>query len=436
MTTAAMTPGMNQESVPARVGGAADPGFRVVVFGLPTDREALLRELRRELGLNPVDSRIHVHHLPGIVPDRLSREDAERVAAAIRSIGGDAAAIRAEDWPDLNRAPTVHHVRCTDCGLEVVSQAGTSVELTPWARIRVISVADVPLDGVQHFMAPRTTVIRATPRIKDAQLETRTLRGAEMWIVCDNPWQAFRIDHREMNYEYLGGRLTGSAAANFELFLKDIVERTPHARLTATAQAFIEHARADKRRYASAEEHRKAVELESAREKARCEVEEPSTTDSAREEALMTALPIASPTGLQEAHSALHREIDDMKAWCHEAEEIGQPRFGQLGIRLQALRDHVAGHFAAEERGGYMSPVVSADPRFAVPAEELLAEHARILTRFDEVAAKLAQTPAGYTCWSEGQHDICSVLADLERHEHAENELWQSAFEVETGVGD
>jgi hypothetical protein len=151
----------------------------------------------------------------------------------------------------------------------------------------------------------------------------------------------------------------------------------------------------------------------------------------------MTSLPIAStPTGLQEAHTALHQEIDDMKAWCHEAEQIGQPRFGQLGIRLKALRDHVAGHFAAEERGGYMSPVVAADPQFAVPAEELLAEHARILKRFDEVAAKLAQTPAGYTCWSEGQRDICSVLADLERHEHAENELWQSAFEVETGVSD
>jgi hypothetical protein len=151
----------------------------------------------------------------------------------------------------------------------------------------------------------------------------------------------------------------------------------------------------------------------------------------------MTALPIASsPTGLQEAHASLHKEIDDMKTWCHEVEEIGQPRFGQLGLRLKVLRDHVAGHFAAEERGGYMSPVVAADPRFAVPAEELLAEHARILKRFDEVAAKLAGTPAGYTCWSEGQRDICSVLADLERHEHAENELWQSAFEVETGVSD
>lgn len=151
----------------------------------------------------------------------------------------------------------------------------------------------------------------------------------------------------------------------------------------------------------------------------------------------MTTSPVtAASSGLQEAHIALHREIDALKEWCHEAEEIGQPRFGQLGILLQTLRDHVAEHFAEEERGGYMSPLVAADPRFAVPAEELLAEHARILMRFDELAANLAKSPAGYGCWSEGQRDIGSVLADVERHEHAEKELGRSEFDDETGLSD
>jgi hypothetical protein len=276
---------MNQKPGVAEAGRTPDLGFRVVVFGPPTDREALLRELRRELGLHPVDSRIHVRHLPGILPDRLDREDAERVADAIRRIGGDVAVIPADDWPDLSRAPTVHHVRCTDCGLEVVSQAGTSAELIPWEHLRLISVADVPLDGVRHFVAPRTTVIRVTPRIKDARLETRTVRGAEMWIVCENPFRAFRIDHREMNYEYLGGSLTGSAAVNFEVFLKDIVQHAPHAQLTPVARAYIKRAPAEQWRYVSAEEHRTRVQLAAARLKSRSALEEPSTTDSSTEEA-------------------------------------------------------------------------------------------------------------------------------------------------------
>jgi hypothetical protein len=418
-----------------RVVGAPQAVFGVVIFGLPAEREALLRALRRELKLNGVDGRIQLHHLPGMLPERLSRADAERVAAAVRAVGADAGVLSADEWPDFGHAPTVHHVRCAECGLEIASLSGTSAELIPWRNVSLISVADVPLGGVQHFVAPRTAVIRATPRIKEAGLEG-LLRGAEMWIVCNGPFRAFRINHREMNYEYLGGRLSSSSAVNFELLLNDIVEHAPQARLTRTTQAFVQHAHAHQWRYASAEEHRQQVELEAARMKTPA-VEQPSTTDSSRKEALMTALPIASsPTGLQEAHGALHREIDEMKAWCHEAEEIGQPRFGQLGIRLKTLREHVAGHFAQEERGGYMSPIVAADPRFAIPVEELLAEHARLLQRFDQVAAKLAETPAGYACWSEGQRDICSVLADLERHEHAENELWQSAFEVETGVGD
>jgi hypothetical protein len=160
-------------------------------------------------------------------------------------------------------------------------------------------------------------------------------------------------------------------------------------------------------------------------------------TNASSSEAIMTTSPsTATPGALQEAHALLHREIDDLREWCHEVKEIGQPRFGQLGLRLHALREHVAEHFAEEERGGYMSPVVAADPRFAAPAAELLAEHARILERFDAVAEQLAASPPRYGCWSEGENDLCSLLADLERHEHAEIELWQTALEVDTGVSD
>ena len=419
---------------PESAGRAPGAGYRVVVLEIPADRESLLRQLRRELDLNAIDSRIQLHHLPGVLPRGLSADDAGRVAAAIREAGGEAVVLTADEWPDLNRIPPSHHLRCTDCGLEVVSVDGVGASLIPWAHVRLISVADVPLEGVRHFVAPRTAVIRATPSIKEAQLETRTLRGAEMWIVSDRPFRAIRIDHREMNYEYLGRRLTGSAAANFRLFLEEVVSRAPHARLTPTTQAFLAHGGADHCRLASADEHRKQVALEAVRLRLRTETREHSPRN---EELSMTATHDASPTGgLHEAHAALHRDIDGLNEGCHEAEELGQPRCGQLGLRVKALRDHVAEHFAQEERGGYMSPVVAADPRFAAPAEELLGEHARILARFDDVVEKLGGSPCAYTCWSEGQRDICSVLSDLRRHEHAENELWQSAFDDESGGAD
>lgn len=419
---------------PVPAGHAPDARYRVVVLETPVDREALLRQLRRELDLNAIDSRIQLHHLPGMLPQGLSADNAERVAAAIRDAGGEAVVLTADEWPDLNRIPPAHHLRCTDCGLEVVAADGITASLIPWAHVRLISVADVPLEGVRHFVAPRTAVIRATPSIKDAQLETRTLHGAEMWIICDRPFRTIRIDHREMNYEYLGRRLTGSAAANFRLFLDDIVGHAPHLRLTPTTQAFLTHGGADHCRHASSDEHRKAVALEIVRLGLRTEMKERTPRN---QELIMTATHDASPTGgLHAAHDALHREIDALNEWCHEAEELGQPRFGQLGLRVKALEDIVAEHFAQEERGGYMAPVVAADPRFAVPAEELQAEHARILRRFDDVAEKLKGSPCGYTCWSEGQRDICSLLSDLRRHEHAENELWQSAFDEDPAAAD
>lgn len=139
---------------------------------------------------------------------------------------------------------------------------------------------------------------------------------------------------------------------------------------------------------------------------------------------------------LVELHDALQSEIDQLGAWLKEADEYGLPQFGQLGDRVSAIRNVVAEHFQLEDEGGYLAAPLVAAPELADRAAALHAEHSRLLAEFDALAAELRASPCKYDCWSAARHDFGQVLDHLRQHEHRENDLWQEAFEVESGTVD
>jgi hypothetical protein len=254
MATAAGSPILDEQMVPR-----ADRESRVVVFAVPDDTESLLSQFQQRLGITALDARIRLHALPGILPDTLSPQDAEALVGAIQQLGVDAQVLAAADCPDLSHAATVHHVRCSEFALEIVPNPGTAIESIGWDRVGVISVADVPLDGVHHATAPRTVMVRSSPRKNDAEVTT-PLHGVEMWIVCENPFRGLRIDHRAMNYEYLGPAISGSGELNFRSFAKDLVAHAWSAHLTPPARAFLAGAAIDRFRLDSQTTHRRLVE--------------------------------------------------------------------------------------------------------------------------------------------------------------------------------
>jgi hypothetical protein len=81
-----------------------------------------------------------------------------------------------------------------------------------------------------------------------------------MWIVCEDPYRALRVDHREMNYEYLGPALSGSGEVNFRSFAKDLVAHASSAYLTPPARAFLASGAIDRFRLDSQATHRRLVE--------------------------------------------------------------------------------------------------------------------------------------------------------------------------------
>ena len=61
----------------------------------------------------------------------------------------------------------------------------------------------------------------------------------EVIIVRRDPRIAFRVVENQMNYAYLGDRLSPSAAVNFPLFVADLVARADQAYIPESTRALL-----------------------------------------------------------------------------------------------------------------------------------------------------------------------------------------------------
>ncbi len=211
---------------------------RVVVFAAPDDPYALRDVLMKSLGLNAIDAQVHAHAVPGVLPDHLTQQQADALAQAILELGINAAAMPHDEIPDLRESEMVHHARCRETGLEIVEIHGDSECIVPWSDLKLISLGYVPGEQSHRYPADSATVFSTAPNSHCLPLDVPALSGPEVWMIRDNPFHAYLIDHSEMNYEYLGDRKTESATSNFRLFMDDVLQHAPRTYLTPATRAF------------------------------------------------------------------------------------------------------------------------------------------------------------------------------------------------------
>jgi hypothetical protein len=63
----------------------------------------------------------------------------------------------------------------------------------------------------------------------------------------------------------------------------------------------------------------------------------------------------------QEQASA-HQKVAQWRQWCHELCELGDPRFGEMGTRLEQIRNELSLHFAHEEQSRCFDEIVLTHP--------------------------------------------------------------------------
>ena len=135
-------------------------------------------------------------------------------------------------------------------------------------------------------------------------------------------------------------------------------------------------------------------------------------------------------------HGELMGEIAELRRWWDEVEQLGVPRFGEMGSRLKLLRDHLQSHFEIEEAGGYLAGVLAVAPRFSEEARRLCMQHRQLLNTLDSFIERLTALEPPFHGWDETREEFDGFLLQLHRHESAENEIIQSAFNQDAGTVD
>lgn len=241
--------------------GSVAADFRIVVFSLPDDLERLAQALITLPHMDMATARLQTHLLPGIMPHCYSHDTAVGVTAEIERCGGKATAVPACDVPDLTHAHQTHHVRPTENSLEAMDTSDKPLSCV-WSAISVISVGVLPSSAPSRFRSPSALSSGSSHRSWNEGVKIASKRRPEAFIVLSDGQPALNMASDEMNYEYLGGRLSTSSSANFKLLIQDVVSRAKGAWITPSTLAFLEHTPLPRSEFRSHEDFRRYTEFQ------------------------------------------------------------------------------------------------------------------------------------------------------------------------------
>ena len=203
-------------------------------------------------GMHPTDAVQWLARAPGLWPQALDEAEVRKLLDGLFEAQIAAEAWRADQFPELSPARTVHRAACLNEGFRIQGLRGEPTHWVPWDRIEMICAGRISAedeyrkDPSPRWPSPVVAGIRALALMKPspsgrrarAQRVPRDPVG-EALIVRREPRIAFRVVENQMNYAYLGDRLSQSAAENFPVFLADLCARAQDAYLTPSTRAIL-----------------------------------------------------------------------------------------------------------------------------------------------------------------------------------------------------
>ena len=209
--------------------------YRLVIFEPIVEPQPVRDLFGRAAGMHPTDAMQGIARAPGTWPWPMEETEVRQVLDGLYELGIAAEAWRADIFPELSPARTIHRAACLDEGFRAEGLRGEPTHWVPWDRVELICAGRIVReDEFRNIYTPRwpSTVVsgfRALVLLKPQPIG-RHARAAriprdpvgEVIIVRRDPRIAFRVVENQMNYAYLGPRLAQSAAENFPIFVADL----------------------------------------------------------------------------------------------------------------------------------------------------------------------------------------------------------------------
>lgn len=226
--------------------------YRLVIFQPIAEPHSVRDLFCRVTGMHPTDATQWLARAPGAWPRPLEEQEVRQLLDGLYDKGIAAEAWRADLFPELSPARTVHRAACLSEGFRIEGLRGEPTHWVPWDRIELICAGRIAAEdefrSVRPAGLPSTILagIRALALMKP-RFPRRRARATriprdpvgEVIIVRREPRIAFRVIETQMNYAYLGRRLSQSAAENFPVFLADLCARADAAYLTESTRSML-----------------------------------------------------------------------------------------------------------------------------------------------------------------------------------------------------
>lgn len=139
---------------------------------------------------------------------------------------------------------------------------------------------------------------------------------------------------------------------------------------------------------------------------------------------------------LQSEHDKLRQLLDEVRgelAVCHL--KPGAARGQCLIEAVRPLQEHLETHFANEEQGGWLEEAVVRAPHLAHRLTMLEHEHAPLRRHVAELLEIVATTECSAARLAQFQNRFDQFVAELKRHEAAEEQVLAEGFNEELEIG-
>ena len=220
----------------------------------PIDITEVGRVLSAVRGIPLADGTRLARHAYGVVDEAVPLDEAEQIKERLEQMGVPVFLVQMSQFHPYPVPVTTRNADCLDSGFNVELPYGPQetvqyedVILVSGGRLQweetVTVVESADSMGIfsrsQSFgfrmdgqYGERSTVHRKRKKTRIDQFLFR--------ILCRNPVRSFQISKDEFNYDYLGARKAMDTVSNLRLFLKDLVDRSPHVLLGQSVAAFLE----------------------------------------------------------------------------------------------------------------------------------------------------------------------------------------------------
>lgn len=138
--------------------------------------------------------------------------------------------------------------------------------------------------------------------------------------------------------------------------------------------------------------------------------------------------------GVIREHGEIIDKIKEIVDWWSQLDELGSPKYGEMGMHAKELREILVKHYQDEEEKCYFELIRNEFPEIENAHHDFEKEHKLLLAKLDEVIACLCVPEPKLHNWREAMKLFEEFLKPFHEHEMKETQILKKVLSTKSEV--